>query len=355
MLATLDVWARDASFGLARVEQGQVPSGSGTTIAGVSSHHLLTDLTVFDDHSQYAYLVGRGAGQTLCGGVNGVSSALTLLGSTLFASSYGYVHFTAAAGTGVTIVPQTGRIGINQTVSVIAHCLDIVCEGGVAGGVNVKLNNAGGSGNGINVEAKSVGQSVFHVANSGASTFLSYTGQAATTILLVDNTVGADGTIPLAVKAKSSQTASLQEWQDSTGTALSLVNKMGVFRGHDVVSDLTAQTGNITAQTLLTGTATTTAGMYRVSVYLKTTTAGGGGASVKATVAWNDGTAQTLDVSLIAAAVGVAHDLTVLNAHSQGSVVLNLAASQNITYTTTFTAGTGSPAYEIHVRTEALG
>ena len=120
------------------------------------------------------------------------------------------------------------------------------------------------------------------------------------------------------------------------------------------ISDLTAQTGSVAAVTLLTGTTTTT-GMYRVSCYLKCTTAGTAG-TVKATVSFNDGTAQTLDIPLLTTA-GVAGtlSLTTLNGFAQGSVVVYAAASQNITYTTTVTGATGSPQYTVRVRIERLG
>lgn len=120
-------------------------------------------------------------------------------------------------------------------------------------------------------------------------------------------------------------------------------------------SDLTAQTASIGATTMMTGN-TVSAGMYRVSAYLKTTTAGAGGDIVTMTVAWNDGAAQTVGMPFITAAGGVVanHDLGTLNAFSQGSVVVNVAASQNVTYTTTVTKA-GSPQYEIHVRIEQLG
>jgi hypothetical protein len=122
-------------------------------------------------------------------------------------------------------------------------------------------------------------------------------------------------------------------------------------------SNLTAQTGDITTQTLLTGAAGT-AGMYRVSVYLKTT--GGAptaGDIVTTTISWNDGTAQTLVVPFENATVIFnGHDLFTANAFSQGSIVVNSVASQNITYITTVTKNVLSTVqYEIHARIEALG
>lgn len=122
-------------------------------------------------------------------------------------------------------------------------------------------------------------------------------------------------------------------------------------------SDLTAQTGNIAATTMLTAHAGST-GMYRLSFYFKTTTAGTPAvAVVKATVTWDDGTAgQTRDVTLLSGvtALAVNHDLGTLNATSQGSLIVYAAASTAITFTTTGTY-TGSPQYTLRTRIESLG
>jgi hypothetical protein len=333
MLATLDVWARDASFGLARVEQGQVPSGSGTTIAGVSSHHLLTDLTAFDDHSQYLLLAGRG-GQTISDVVTFSASAghtIVITPSSVADANSKIAHANTDTTSPYGLTLSSDSPTYSTTMTIYPH-----------DGVSITPTNTEAQGIGIFLTAGHTSDAIFVRRNSAFIAGITANGYAYSKRLQLNgSTSGMLTLVPQAVSATLSGQPVL------VGNAASAAGVLGT-------SNLTAQTGSVGATTLLTGAADT-AGMYRVSVYLKTTTAGGGGASVKATVAWNDGTAQTLDVPLIAAAVGVAHDLTVLNAHSQGSVVLNLAASQNITYTTTFTAGTGSPAYEIHVRTEALG
>jgi hypothetical protein len=133
--------------------------------------------------------------------------------------------------------------------------------------------------------------------------------------------------------------------QDTAGSAIVVGNTTSAA-GVLGISDLTAQTGNIGAVTLLTGGAST-AGMYRVNAYVKTTTAGTALDVVAVTIAWNDGAAQT-NVPI------AAHDLATNNAYSQGSAVVYSATSQNITYTTTVTK-TGTPQYEIHLRIEWLG
>ncbi len=123
-------------------------------------------------------------------------------------------------------------------------------------------------------------------------------------------------------------------------------------------ANLTAQTGNIGATTLLTSSANSS-GMFRVSFYLKTTTAGSAGSLVKATVAYNDGAAQTADILLTnaiatPAAPAINHDLTINNNDSYGSAIVYADASTAITFTTTGTYNT-NPAYTLRARIEALG
>jgi hypothetical protein len=122
---------------------------------------------------------------------------------------------------------------------------------------------------------------------------------------------------------------------------------------------LTGQNGSLAAQTLLTGT-TVSAGLYRVSFYLKTTTAGDAADNVTATLAWNDGTAQTEVIGFLGTTSNIApytnHDLATNNAFSHADVVVRVAASQNITFTTTLTSpGAGTPVYTIDARLEYLG
>ena len=69
MLSTIDLWARDASQSFGRINLGQLPNGSGTTIAS----------TV--DLSGYFFLGGRLGGQIAIGGVN-QTDYLSLRGNT---------------------------------------------------------------------------------------------------------------------------------------------------------------------------------------------------------------------------------------------------------------------------------
>lgn len=164
-----------------------------------------------------------------------------------------------------------------------------------------------------------------------------------------------DTTKVLAVECSGIATASTRtaKCTDFSGT-LVLVGNTTSAAGTLGYFALTGQTASLGAQTILTGTASS-AGLYRLTFYLKTTTAGSAGDKVIATAAFNDGSAQTLVVPFeVGATQTTDHDLATLNAFSQGSVVVKVAASQNITFTTTVTK-TGSPQYSLDARIEALG
>lgn len=110
-------------------------------------------------------------------------------------------------------------------------------------------------------------------------------------------------------------------------------------------SSASPETASLSSKTLLTASAAT-AGAYRASFYMKTTTAGVAGDVVSITLAWNDGSAQTLPIGPL--------NLNSLNSFVQESRVVKAAASQNTTFTTTVSK-TGSPQYIVEARIEALG
>ena len=339
MLSTLEVWARDASFGFGRINQGQVPSGTGQTIV---------EQTV--DLSQYFLLPGRSGGQTAYGGTAPFES-LTLYGSSgneQFGYTLPYLRITQNLPFGVCEIndPTVYSSGGHQLLNLIYN------NSGASGGARLfSIANANGAGDVVlSFTADISSNAILRIGSGIPSSFVTY--DHVETYGLWLNRSGGGGRLTV---NPSSTTSSHTLILPPAQAAGALVNDgSGTLSwGGFVKSNLTGQTGSIAAQTLLTGTATT-AGMYRVSAYLKTTTAQAA-SSVLMTLAWNDGTAQTLVMPLESAtAIFNAHDLTTNNAHSQGSVVVNAAASQNISYTTTITGG-GTAAYEIHVRTEALG
>lgn len=147
-------------------------------------------------------------------------------------------------------------------------------------------------------------------------------------------------------------------WPDYNGTHVVVGNTTSAANGILGLSNLTAQTANIGATTLLTASANSS-GLFRITVFVKTTTAGTAGDVMKVTIAFNDGAAQTADVlltSLIVTtpAAAILHDLATNNFASQGVLTVYAAASTAITFTTTLTI-TGSPQYTIRVRIEPLG
>lgn len=108
--------------------------------------------------------------------------------------------------------------------------------------------------------------------------------------------------------------------------------------------NLTAQTASIGTTTILTAPA---AGLYRVSYYLHTTTAGSAG-TVLLTLGWNDAVAQTAATSAISLSTVVAGTL------AKGTVEVWLAAGQVLSYATTVAAAVGSPQYALRIRAQAL-
>lgn len=68
ILRNLNGYLEQVDKGFAHVQRGEIPVAGGPSLpAGITSHHLLTDLNSHDDHSIYALLAGRSAGQTLYG------------------------------------------------------------------------------------------------------------------------------------------------------------------------------------------------------------------------------------------------------------------------------------------------
>ncbi len=114
--------------------------------------------------------------------------------------------------------------------------------------------------------------------------------------------------------------------------------------------NLTAQTANISATTLITPAAS---GFYRVSAYIIVTTVDGASSTLpKVTITWtdpNNNTGQTLDLTSTSST-------NLLTTFAQGRMVLNAKISTNIQYATSGYAS-GTPAtmqYALRIVTEAL-
>ena len=110
------------------------------------------------------------------------------------------------------------------------------------------------------------------------------------------------------------------------------------------VVDLTAQAASIGATALFTPSAN---GLFRISYYLTTTTAGSAG-TVTVTFTWTDeAKAETF--------TSTALSLTALGALAPPQpLVIYAKTTAAIQYSTTVSGATGSPQYSLHIRVEAL-
>lgn len=91
---------------------------------------------------------------------------------------------------------------------------------------------------------------------------------------------------------------------------------------------------------------TSTNGLYRVSVYMYTTTAGTSGTAT-ATISWNDGSAQSVTSATLT--FGTLGSEVTINGQ-----MVRVTNSTAITYSTTITSAVGSPVYEIDVLAERI-
>jgi len=213
-----------------------------------------------------------------------------------------------------------------------------------------------GSGDVVTIPAGTAtllsGSNTINVSNKTLLTSTVVRCNTAAGVTFQDNT-GTTKQMRFDLSGITAGTTRAQKWQDTAGSVVTVGNTASASGVLGTIA-LTAQTNSIAVQTMLTGNASS-AGLYRLSFYLKTTTAGSGGDVVKVTAAWNDGAAQTLDVPMLNATAIVNNlDLGTLNAFVQGSIVVKAAASQNVTFTTTVTKA-GTPQYSVDARIESLG
>ena len=109
---------------------------------------------------------------------------------------------------------------------------------------------------------------------------------------------------------------------------------------------LAAQAAAIAATPLLTGS-TTTAGLYRISYYHVTSAVDATSGDSQLTLTWNDGSAaQSLAVTALT---------DVLGNYQQGSVIVELAASENIDYAVSYASNTaGDYKFGLNITLERL-
>lgn len=387
MFGIIDAWARDVSQGMSRITSGQVPNGSSQSVFGNAPVRPGSNAAAVQAVDQSGNIQEwRRFGGDLVGFIDqsgiwnvSVLKIVTVSTGALLAQ----VAATSGVylGHGLTVFSGTGDLGLGSVVATIdnagaasftaltlsAGLINIDADGFVD---SIQIKDSG-TGNIGQISWSGIGAlDNFQLPTTGSGGALltaASTANVSSKTLLTSTVVRCNTANGVTFQDQSSTTKQMrfdlsgitagqtrnQKFQDTAGSVV-LVGNAASASGVLGTIALTAQTNSLAAQTMLTGNASS-AGLYRLAFYLKTTTAGSGGDVVKATLAWNDGSAQSMDVPMMNATAIVNNlDLGTLNAFVQGSVVVKAAASQNITFTTTVTKA-GSPQYSVDCRIEALG
>lgn len=180
--------------------------------AGVSDHGGLTGLAD-DDHAQYALLAGRGGGQSLALGTwTSPAYALDIVGQAR----------VTASGTPSAISSATYALSVQNTgAAVWLHIGNVATA---TRGAFFGLSSASNPGASFQFWNLQGGTMEFYTGTSGgaATVRMVIAGSGAITIPNATASV-----IPFTVKSAASQTANLQEWQDSSGSALSFIGPTG--------------------------------------------------------------------------------------------------------------------------------
>lgn len=155
-----------------------------------------------------------------------------------------------------------------------------------------------------------------------------------TDALLID-TIG-NGTFAGGVTASSLSLSAKATTYNNLGTA-----GIGLTPIYWTVG-LTGQTASVATTNVTTSC---NAGLYSVSYYLKTTTAGTAG-TVALILNWNDGVAMTI--------TSATASLTSTSGLSQGTQVIKCSAASTLSYSTTVAGVTGAPQYSLDIAVEQL-
>ena len=380
ILGSIDAWARDASQGMSRLKAGQAPGGSGSSVFGNSTVTLANagsnsvqpvsqsgNIQEWRDFSgtlrvaidQFGFLRFTASTWTI---LTTSANAGVTTGGTLFGQGLSII--TYPGGVTVAGIDATGAASFSNLS--VASGQIVVDADGFVDSFTIKDSGTGfigtltwvgmGSGDVVTIPAGTAtllsGSNTINVSNKTLLTSTVVRCNTAAGVTFQDNT-GTTKQMRFDLSGITAGTTRAQKWQDTAGSVVTVGNTASASGVLGTIA-LTAQTNSIAVQTMLTGNASS-AGLYRLSFYLKTTTAGSGGDVVKVTAAWNDGAAQTLDVPMLNATAIVNNlDLGTLNAFVQGSIVVKAAASQNVTFTTTVTKA-GTPQYSVDARIESLG
>jgi len=386
-LGIIDVWARDVSQGMARITAGQVPNGSSNSVFGNAPVTPGSEVAAVQGVDQSGNIQEwRRFGGDLVGYVD-VSGIFNVQVLKIVSVGNGTLLAQVAAtsgvylGHGLTVFSGTGDLGLGSVVATIDNTGFATLTGlslvggsitvdadGFVDAIPIKDSGTGNIGQ-ISWTGIGVGDNFAMPVTGAGGVLLSAasTANVSSKTFLNSTKIRCETSNGTTFQDSSSTTKQMrydltgitagqtrnQKWQDTAGSVV-VVGNTAAASGVLGTIALTAQTNSLAAQTMLTGNASS-AGLYRLAFYMKTTTAGSGGDVVKATLAWNDGSAQSMDVPMMNATAIVNNlDLGTLNAFVQGSVVVKAAASQNVTFTTTVTKA-GSPQYSVDCRIEALG
>ncbi|MBP7807441.1 hypothetical protein KA047_03015, partial [Candidatus Saccharibacteria bacterium] len=195
-------------------------------------------------------LVIRGSGSQTANLQEWQTSAgtvLTSIGSTgnvTVASTNGSVNVGTSQAGYISIGTQANYSStFNNTATM---CMNTVCLQGNGGGGLTVSNQTGGISTGTistntfsgnNIASRSNGVVAMQIAEyvSNTKAHVGFNIASTSTAAALFSTSGT-GTTNLAVRAIASQTANLQEWQDSTGTSLARVNASGQLTATGLVS-----------------------------------------------------------------------------------------------------------------------
>jgi hypothetical protein len=369
VLAEIDSWAKESSAAFGLLENGKTPSGKPFDVAQnnltKTEEYNLGDASVVQGSTdggnvQEWYLpsgkrvmVLDSTGKLICDSLKVFEDSTAQMS---LDASGSVASFTTVSANGITLTDGS-QFAMGTGTSFVSPSVVLTDQGfnnyiplyDTAGIGATGLLDFQGITNGATFTFPAAGGALL-TSSSTVTLATSYTYSMAT---------GAGGfsdgglrRVRFDLSGLGAASSRVMKWPDISGTPV-VVGNTTAASGTLGSSSLTARTASIASTTLLTGTSAT-AGMYRVSAYMKTTTAGSAGDVVKLTVSWNDGSAQTMDIPWMTTAGAATNlDLATLNADVQGSVVVYADASQNITYTTTVTK-TGSPQYSVYVRIEKL-
>ena len=242
--ADLQQWQNSAGSILTRItSSGNIGIGVSSPLNKIEISHA-ADMTLLSTGGAISATTSVDANNgTTTGYVSAASSLLSVVtksGSALTSLDDGYASFAGG-------IKLTGDGTVNQTISLAATGL--LYGGTITTHIGIKVRPLVNYGTGLITNQYGIvinSQKASHVTNS----YGIY--QAGNDDLNIINgrtsfNSGAAGYVPVIVKAAASQTANLQEWQDSAGTILTRINSAGnIYTSGYLTAGVHAPTGTLT-------------------------------------------------------------------------------------------------------------